>query len=185
MLRRTTKGPVFWLGIGLSMGLMLTAGVVIGTKMNRSTQPELQLPITALNATATHGSENFAVATGLVKDGTEGVFFLDSITGDIQCQVINRRTLALAGQFRHNVFNDLGVEQGKKPRLLMVTGAATFPGGAQLADTLVYVVDANSGRFVAYALPFARNIMSSNRTQFETFRLVGKGSVREQGVLRD
>ena len=37
-----------------------------------------------LHATATHGLDKFAIATGLVDDSVEALYFLDFLTGDMR-----------------------------------------------------------------------------------------------------
>ena len=102
MLRQTGKSPVFWLGTGLGIGLLFGVAMLIGAVVAMNARsPELVLP-TDLHATATHGNDAFAIATGDIADGVEGVFFLDFLTGELQCRVINRRTGQLGGQFRQN-----------------------------------------------------------------------------------
>ena len=111
-------------------------------------------PEIPLQATATDSGETFAIATGYIADGIEGCFFLDFLTGDMQCWVINGRTGGQGGYFVQNVVADLGVEGGRKnPRYLMVTGQATISGGSSAmkpADSLVYVADATTGNFAVY-----------------------------------
>jgi hypothetical protein len=167
---------------GLGLGLVVGVGMVIGTIVGMNyARPALQFPETALHATSTHGGDNFAMATGLIADGMEGVFFLDYLTGDLQCFVINRRTTQIAGMFRQNVIAHLGAEQGKKPSYLMCTGLASFIQGStniRPADCVVYVADANTGRFAAYALPWNRNAIPSGQGQIAPLLLLGTGSAR-------
>jgi hypothetical protein len=184
-----------WLsfGGGLTAGLLVGVGLLIGGIVgNRYTaqdrQPEgLSLPITKLHATATHGGETFAMATGAITPEVEGVFFLDYLTGELQCQVVSVRYLQLAGVFKHNVIADLGIEKGKKPSFLLTTGQAQFrsTGGAvQFAGTIVYVADANSGNWAAYALPWNRQAESVGVTQAFPMKLIGGGKARDL-ALRD
>jgi hypothetical protein len=147
----------------------------------RST-PQPVLPEHALHASATHGSDNFAIATGAVADGVEGIFFLDFLTGEITCSVLNARTGLIGGMFKHNVVADLGVERGKKPSYLMVTGRAAFrvrAGGFRPADSLVYVVDSNTGNYAAYGLPWSNQIATQVGNQgIMPMKLIGKGKAR-------
>ena len=177
------RRPVWFLGTGFLLGLLVGVGMFVGAVVAWSvTQPPtLTFPEAQLHAMATDSSDSFAMSTGLIADGIEGVFFLDFLTGDLQCWVLNNRTGQLGGQFRHNVVQDLGVEQGKKPRYLMVTGAASFRRGASgltPADSLVYVADANTGHFAAYALPWNRQAAARATPQVADMIIVGKGSAR-------
>ncbi len=87
----------------------------------------------------------------------------------------------MGGMFKHNVVADLGVERGKKPSYLMVTGRAAFrvrAGGFRPADSLVYVVDANTGNFAAYALPWSNQAATQGVGQVAPMKLMGKGKAR-------
>lgn len=185
-----------WLtfGGGLSAGLLIGIGLLMGGIVGSryaaqdGNSASLSLPITKLHATATHGGETFAMATGAITQEVEGVFFLDYLTGELQCQVVSVRYLQLAGVFKHNVIADLGVEKGtKKPSFLMATGAAQFrsTGGAiQFAGCIVYVADANTGNWAAYALPWNRQAESVGVTQAFPMKLIGGGKARDL-ALRD
>ena len=87
----------------------------------------------------------------------------------------------MGGAFRANVVADLGVEQGKAPQYLMVTGAANFRtmGGNILpAESVVYVADANTGRYVGYWLPWNRQAAQYNFAQASPMQVLGTGSAR-------
>jgi len=110
---------------------MLLLGLVVGATIGavvavQFSSPRIHLPATLLNATATSGGTTMAIATGPIQEGVEGLFILDFITGELTCSVLNPRTGAIGGAYQANVVADLGVEQGKAPQYLMVTGAASF-----------------------------------------------------------
>jgi len=160
---------------GLAIGLAV--GAVVATKL----RPRLQFPETLLHASATHGASSMALATGPVDQDVEGLFILDFITGELTCSVLNPRNGSIAAGYKVNVVADLGVEQGKQPQYLLVTGKASFrPTGSPLqpAESVVYVADANTGRFVAYWLPWNRQAASQGFPQASPMALLGKGSVR-------
>jgi hypothetical protein len=179
-----TKHPRGALGTGVALGLLVGVGMVIGSwaTMAFFSSPQFVFPETALHATATDSGENFSMATGAVADGIEGVFFLDFLTGELRCWVMNGRTGQMGGYFVHNVIADLGVEQGRKnPRYLMVTGMAPMSRGTtgyRSSDSLVYVADANTGNFAVYALPWNRQAVAANMPQQAPMALVFKGSAR-------
>ena len=155
-------------------------GSLVATNHRTSSQ---QFPEQLLHAAATHGADSFAMATGQISDGVEGVFFLDFLTGDIRCQVINPRTAGLGGVFYHNVAVDLGVEKAKKQSFLLCTGVANLKttGGSNIgfADSAVYVADANTGNWAVYLLPWSKNMLSNNETIRGRFQLLGTGRARE------
>ena len=172
---------------GLLVGVGLLVGGIVGTRYasDRPAATGLTPPITRLHASATHGSDTFAMATGLVTPEVEGVFFLDYLTGELQCQVVSVRFFGLAGVYKHNVLADLGVEKGKKPNFLLATGQAQFrsTGGAvQFAGSIVYVADANTGAWAAYALPWNRQAETVGVTQVFPMKLIGGGKARELAI---
>ncbi|MDA1050131.1 MAG: hypothetical protein O3C40_06585 [Planctomycetota bacterium] len=154
---------------GLVLGAMLGAVVVA------------QFTTTPLHAAATHGGTTMAIATGPIQDGVEGFFVLDFITGELTCSVLNPRSGQMGGAYRANVVADLGVEQGKQPQYLLVTGAANFRtqgGNLVPAESVVYVADANTGRYVAYWLPWNKLAAQQNFPQANPMQVLGVGSAR-------
>lgn len=176
MKRRLTRTHWLMLAVGLLCGTAVGAAVYA-----KLSTPRIELPATLLNATATHGSNTMALATGPVADGVEGLFILDFITGELTCSVLNPRTGTLGGAFAANVVADLGVEQGKQPQYVMVTGQASFRvqgGNIRPAESVVYVADSNTGRWVAYWMPWNRQAATYNFAQASPMLVLGKGSAR-------
>lgn len=176
MLRHAVQSRGTWLVFGLAFGAIFGAVSVVQFSNSR-----LQFPQTLLNASATHGAKTMAIATGPIDDGVEGFFVLDFLTGELSCSVLNPRTGAMGGAFRANVVNDLGIEQGKQPDYLLITGAANFRtqgGNVKPAESVVYVADANTGRYVAYWLPWNRAASQYNFAQASPMLVLGKGSAR-------
>ncbi len=164
-MQMTRNKTILAFAAGMAVGLLVGVGMLIGALATRG--PEIgnsliSLPEMALHAAATDSTENFAVATGQIDENAEGIFFLDSLTGDLQCAVINYRTAKFTSFFRTNVLQDLGIE-GKKPKFLLVTGFVQFRTGGitRPARCVAYVVDATTGRYAAYGLPWS----SQNRPQ--------------------
>lgn len=139
-----------WLGIGLIGGVML-AGI---------------WPRTPLHAVATDRADTFAIATGFVDDGVEAVYFLDFLTGDLNAVVLGRHGKSFTAFYRYNVINDLGVDQSKNPKYLLITGAADMRrgvGGGQLSPSIVYVAEITTGMVAAYAIPWNRSVYNTGR----------------------
>ncbi len=183
MLRRLKRNPWLAFTVGLTTGLLVGVGMLIGALASRwANGPTAQLPPLFLNASATHGANTMAIATGPIDEGVEGLFILDFLTGDLQCLVMNPRNGALGGLYKHNVIADLGVEQGKQPKYLMVTGNAEFryTGGGAIrpAQSVVYIADANTGHWAAYMLPWNRQAATYNFGQFNPMIPLGKGNAR-------
>jgi hypothetical protein len=184
---RPTKRPTWLLVLlgftgGLSLGLSLVIVVLLTGVAGFG--PERAVPEVLLNATATHGSDTMAIATGPIDEGVEGFFVLDFLTGELTCQVLNPRTGQLGGLFRRNVAGDLRLEHGKQPKLLLVTGRSdlNFSGNVRPAECFVYVADANTGRYVAYMLPWDRTRAVANFGQVNTMIPIGMGTARSVAV---
>ena len=161
----TRNKTVLAFAAGTAVGLLVGVGMLIGALASSGpglSKSLISLPETALHAATTDSNENFAVATGPIDENAEGIFFLDSLTGDLQCSVINYRAAKFTSFFRTNVLKDLGID-GKKPKFLLVTGFVQFRTGGTIrpARCVAYVVDATTGRCAAYGVPWS----NQNRPQ--------------------
>ena len=164
-------------GIGVAVGAILCVGL--------SPQLQLQLPVTHLQAASTDGTDNFVVATGTLSPDVEGVFLLDAMSGDLQFTIFNPTNAAFNPPYLRNVARDLEIEAGKKPRYLMVTGYlrnSRRPGNQNVAECAVYIVEATSGKFAAYTVPWQENLFRSGRPQMGELVLLGVGSVRTAAI---
>jgi hypothetical protein len=164
---------------GLTLGLALLAGYMLGASRS---EPTVQLPPLQLKAMSGYGSETFGMVTGPIdEDSTEGVFLLDYTTGDLTCWVINPRTGAFGAGFKRNIAGDLKVERGKKPSFVMATGIVAFrgfPGPQRPANTVVYVCDANTGRFASYFVPWTPGAAAAGALQINELKLLAVGEAR-------
>ena len=79
-------------------------------------------PHTPLYAVATDRTETFGMATGPVDTEVEAVYFLDFLTGDLRAVVLGKQPGTWTGFFQANVAADLGIDQQKNPKFMMVTG---------------------------------------------------------------
>lgn len=173
-------------GRGLALGLLIGVGMLVGATLAASLNPFASLA-EPLHALATHGGDTMAIATGPIDQGVEGVFILDYITGELTCQVLNPRTGTLAGLYKRTVAQDLGIEPGKQPKYLMVTGAVDIRqnvSNVKPADSLLYVADANTGRYVAYLLPWNKAAFNQNVAQAGEIIPIGSGTARNIQVER-
>lgn len=135
---------------------------------------------TQVQATATHGEGNFAIATGFVDNEVEAFYFLDFLTGDLRSAVVSRRTGEFVAFFERNVQQDFA-GGAKNPKYLMVTGAANIPRGranTQIGNSLVYIAEASSGEVAAYALPWNSSLSAKGQPQRGEFIPLAKGSFR-------
>lgn len=131
------------------------------------------------SATATHGGDNMAVATGEVNENVDAVYFLDYKTGDLTAYVYYPRYQRFGAMYRSNITEQLPAT--KNGDYLLVTGHAITPAVAsnnRPAQTLVYVVDVNSGQFAAYGLSYSQTLESAGQPQGGPLVFVGGGSVR-------
>jgi hypothetical protein len=158
--------------VGMALGAALVGGWHGATTLPRA------------HAVATHGSDNFAIATGLVDQQIEALFFLDYLTGDLRAAIVNRRNAQFTGYFQHNVMADFaGISD--QPKFLMVTGMAGLVRGAgpsQLGECLIYIAEASSGQVAAYAIPYNSTLQASGAPQRGGFIKVAQGSFRDTFV---
>ena len=169
--------------LGLFVGLTISVAATFATLASWGylKRGKTQMLEQQLHAMATHGADSMAIATGEIDEGVEGVFILDFITGELTCQVLNARTGLLGGLFRQNVVADLGVEQGKQPKYLLVTGGLEIRqniSNVRPARSIVYVADSNSGRYVAYVLPWNPQLANAGGAQASAMIPIGRGSAR-------
>jgi len=156
----------FWFG-------MHTASPVINPLEGSRIPPEV------LRATATHGGVNLAVATGRVSEEADGIFFLDYITGHLQCWVYYPRIQQFGAKFETNITRELPAT--KNAEYLLVTGEMQ-PGptasNARPGGCLVYVVDVKSGLFAAYTMPWTRAAEVGGQQQMGPLIFVQGGQYR-------
>lgn len=169
------------LGASAIFSLILTASV--GFWYGAHSQPGgLSLDLNTVS-TAASGT-NMAVATGQISDESEGVFFLDFLTGDLQCLVYYPRQGAFGARYYTNVQAQMP-GSGKSTQYLMVTGnaiSARTSSNVKPANCLVYVTDVNSGMFAAYAVPWNKTAESSSQMQGGPLLFVGGGPIRNYQV---
>jgi hypothetical protein len=148
------------------VGMGLVLGLVIGLNL------EGFWPSMPLHASATHGIEKFAIATGTVDAGVEALYFLDFLTGDMRAAVINPKTGKFNSFFTRNIASDFG-GAGRNSGYLMVTGAVNMPRGAnnyQYAESIVYVAEASTGQVAAYTIPWNTSMQAANKPQHGEFQ---------------
>lgn len=147
----------------LAMGLVL--GLIIGLNL------EGLWPTAPLHATATHGIDKFAIATGTVDAGVEALYFLDFLTGDMRAAAINPKTGKFNAFFTRNIAMDFG-GAGRNSGYLMVTGTVNMPRGSnkfQYAESIVYVAEAGTGQVAAYTIPWNSSQQAAGTTQYGEF----------------
>ena len=98
-----------------SRSAWLVAGAAVGA--HRRTERSGVWPSVPLHATATHGLDKFAIATGLVDDTVEAIYFLDFLTGDLRAAVINPKTGKFNALYTRNIATDFGAGGRGSPLL--------------------------------------------------------------------
>lgn len=155
-LLRRRYGP--WLSFGLLIGGL--AGVLVGSYW----------PAPAAHGVATDRFDNFAIATGPLDNEVEAVYFLDFLTGDLKAAVLNINTATFTAFFSYNILQDLGIDPGKNPRYLMVTGVIDLRrvGGTNVRPgaSVVYIAELTTGKIAAYAVPWSPD-MHKRGTPFQ------------------
>lgn len=177
------KSQLSGLWIGFAMGGLCGVAAIAGLWLSRPTENVLEIPVQA-SATRT---ETMSVATGDIDSNVDGLFTLDSLTGDLQCYVVNTRNQqAPPSIFRSNVMGDLQIDPTTKPQFLLIVGRAMFQGGrtvnARPANSVVYVIDGVSGNFVAYGIPWQENAASRGGAQAGALIPIAKGSARNVAI---
>ncbi|MBM4001367.1 MAG: hypothetical protein FJ297_17840 [Planctomycetes bacterium] len=175
--RRMHSTVLSGLAVGIGMGVMLLAGMWLTGR----TPPSHAFPPIPLHASGSSSGQTLAMATGMI-DESEGLFVLDFLTGNLNCFIINwRQPNKFTARFATNVVQVLGVEQGKKPDYVMVTGTMDFRQGAAFtrpAGSIVYVADANTGNFAAWAIPWNRQLANTGASQQGPLVLLDIGKAR-------
>ncbi len=147
------NSKLLWLFAGLA------AGVVIGLNA-AGWWP--QVPV---HAVATHGQDNFAIATGTLDFNVEGIFVLDAVTGELKGAAMNVQARRFNTWYAHNVTADFPAGT-KNPQYRIVTGVTNIRqvvAAGQLGQTVIYVAEANSGQVVAYGVPWVTGRYTSGR----------------------
>jgi len=168
-------------GSGLAFGVLL--GIIIGLLCGR------WMPATPIAASATQGYENFAIATGLADERIEAVYFLDYLTGELKCGIINPKTGKFVAMFNYNVaadFANIGAAAGGA-KYLLVTGLADLPvprgrGNNQFGKSIVYIAETQSGFVAAYTIQWNPGLLSAGRGQGGTFTLLDIAPFRSTAI---
>ncbi|HZZ28153.1 MAG TPA: hypothetical protein VFE46_09130 [Pirellulales bacterium] len=160
-----------WILLGVLVGFLLT----------------VFMPAQPLHAVATSGQDGFQLATGLLDNTVEGVYFLDQLTGVLKGAAMNVFSYQFSTVFETNVMTDLQLDPSKSPKFLMVTGLAELkrgPSQFQPGLALVYILELNSGTLAAYGVQWniGRSTTATGWVQQTRFVLLQKISLRTAAV---
>ncbi|MEZ6080002.1 MAG: hypothetical protein R3C09_22025 [Pirellulaceae bacterium] len=173
--RRSRRSVLIVTTACLCSCLALGAGYWLGQ------EPAGSPPLPPLLAAAAASGDTMAMATGPIGRDSEGVFFLDFITGELQCLVYYPRMGGFGAHYVTNVAQHLGGGAGQNTKYLMLTGLATVTGtsgGARPGGSLVYVTNTTTGVFAAYAVPWNPTAETSGQMQAGALVYVGGGPIR-------
>jgi hypothetical protein len=173
-----------WGRLARGRSTFLAVGIVLGLVAGLNIQG--LWPNIPLHATATDGYESFSIATGLVDNEVEGLYFLDYLTGDLVGAVINPRNGKFNARFTYNIAKDF-TSTGRNAKYLMVTGMANMPrgrAGFQPASSIVYIADATSGQVGAYIMPWNSSMQAAGKPQEGVFQTLDIQQFRS-AVVRD
>jgi hypothetical protein len=145
--------------IGLGIGIGIGVGVIVGLLFGGV------WPQTPLHATATDRTDSFAMASGLVEDNVEAVYFLDFLTGDLNAVVMGRQSGHFTSYFKTNVAADMGIDATKNPRYMLITGTVDLRRASRLqySQALVYVAEITTGKVTAYAIPWSQALQQGGQ----------------------
>lgn len=190
-----TRKSAALLAVGLALGLLVGVGMMMGTLCTVWVQPSGQTghPEVVLHAESASGCDSMAVATGPVDDDAEGLFTLDFLTGELSCFVLYTKgpsARQVGGTFKANVTAPalLGTPQaGKKPHYLLVTGKAAFIRGGGTSQvrpgySVAYVVDTNTGKWVAFGIPWNPGGPSRGQAQVADMIPLAQGNARSAAI---
>jgi hypothetical protein len=151
--RKLRRSMVWGLGIGIGLGAI--AGLLLGGGW----------PQTPLHATATDRTDSFAMASGLVDENVEAVYFLDFLTGDLNAVVMGRQSGHFTSYFKCNVAADMGIDNAKSPRYMMITGSVDLRRSSRLqySQCVVYVAEVTTGKVAAYAIPWSSGLQQGGQ----------------------
>jgi len=143
---------------------------------------EISAPL-GVHAATSAGNKAFSVATGQIDENIEGLFILDGLTGDLTGHIVSTFNGKFFARMQHNVLGDLGIEDDKNTQLLMVTGLWNFRGQTgqiRPSNSIIYIVDASTGNFAAYAVPWNKTMLNKGRSgnHLGSFQLLGVGKSR-------
>ncbi len=165
--RITFWAAVLAAAVGLSLGLMISG----------------LWPQTALHAMATDRVDTYAMATGMVDEDVEAVYFLDFLTGELRALVMGKQVGGISGIYTYNVAGHLGIDPSKNPRYMMVTGIVSLRRGGsrmQAGRAVVYVAEITSGKMGAYAIPWNPSLAAAGQTM--TLSLVPVATYQFRGA---
>ncbi|MDA7978420.1 MAG: hypothetical protein MPJ50_06580 [Pirellulales bacterium] len=133
-------------------------------------------------------SKDVIMCTGPIDSDGEGIFILDTVTGDLKGWVLDSRSGKFTTGYAINVLEPLGINLNSNPDFSMVTGHQTFRpsrGQSQSASMVIYIAESTTGNVAAFGVPWTSN-RRSNATapSAATFQVLDSATFRAQGIIR-
>ncbi len=163
------------------------AGFLVASHTNSpSQQAQLQndLNTMILKADSAATGKGIAMATGSISEEVEGVFVLDRLTGRLQCWLLSPLTGKISAVFSADAAAALGTDKGE-PDYVMVTGGFFIKqrnGASRPANSVVYVADGKTGKFVGLSLVYNRTQLNNGVAQNGEMKVVCSGSIRDAAI---
>ncbi len=98
--------------------------------------------------------------------------------------VMNRQTGTFQHYYKRSLAADFGLLQKAKPKFVMVTGMMQSAKASVPIYHVLYVAELNSGKLVAYAMPYRGEQPGGRGTQSEELYKMDMTSFRETGPTR-
>jgi hypothetical protein len=135
-----------------------------------------------LRAASTDRCDTFAMATGWLDDGIEGVYTLDFLTGELRGAALARQNGKFHAFYQGNVNTDLQIDATKNPKYMIVTGMTDLirTGGARVAPSkgVIYVAEITTGKVAAYFVKWSAAAHSTGAPVRERFILLDTFAMR-------
>lgn len=135
--------------------------------------------------TAARG-KSLSMATGSIELGTDALYTLDHLTGDLTCWILNSRSGAVSTSFRVSAATAMGITG--EADYVMTTGYMEFSGGnegnVKPALSVVYVGDGNSGKAVCFVLMYNKQALVRGDATGGELRLISQMETRSINSIR-
>lgn len=146
------------------LAMIAAGGMVYGYHLGAQSQAQgvhPNFPV-MLNADSAARGKAMSMATGLLnsRDGLEGLFILDHLTGELQFWVLNNKTGTVAAAYKADAGAALDPAKSGDADYVMTTGRVDFEGGraggAARGSSVCYIGDSNSGKVICYGVEYNR-----------------------------
>ena len=153
--------------------LVLIAVLAFGLFLGKRSVPER-----GIQAAASDRAGRLVLATGYVAPDMEAVYCLDQLTGRLSAGVLSRKDGKFQVLYERNINSDLAEVLRQRnvttplsvaPQYTMVTGEVnTENRGAslwQVAKSVVYIAEVNTGMLLVYTVPWQRSIHAADQPE--------------------